>query len=297
MIQKEKDKKKTDNGKIDDWKQQISDINAQIDDLKKSIVDDILQIDVKGLADKIGDALIEGFGKGEDALDSLNKTADEVFRQMVKNALKMELEKRMQPIIDDMLRAMGYSSSVNDDAIKAQIEALEKQKEELEKQINLFSPTFNPLELKANKSQIESINKLITELKAKLGQTTGSFDGLTPEEREALKAQIIAATGDYQKAMEQYADLFGPDAANSPNGLKGDIKGVTEKTAGALESQINAIRIYQVEALNISKRNQQIFLDALKYQAETAYNTRELKAIRIGIDDLNIKIRKGLAGI
>lgn len=240
MIQKEKDKKKTDNGKIDDWKQQISDLNAQIDDLKKSIVDDILQIDVKGLADKIGDALLEGFGRGEDGLDSLNKKADEVFKDMVKNALKLQLEKQMQPIIDEMLKAMGYSVDSS-------------------------------------------------------GKPSGSFDGLTPEERDALKAKIIAATGDYQKAMEQYADLFGPDAANSPNGLKADIKGITEKTAGALESQINAIRIYQVEALNISKRNQQIFLDALKYQAETAYNTRELKAIRIGIDDLNIKIRKGLA--
>ena len=242
MIQKEKDKKKTDNGKIDAWKQEISDINAQIDDLKKSIVDDILQIDVKGLADKIGDALIEGFGRGEDALVSLNKTADDVFRQMVKNALKLQLEKQMQPIIDEMLRAMGYSVDSN-------------------------------------------------------GKPSGSFDGLTTEERDALKAKIIAATGDYQKVMEQYADLFGPDAANSPNGLKGDIKGITEKTAGALESQINAIRIYQVEALNISKRNQQIFLDALKYQAETAYNTRELKAIRIGIDDLNSKVKKPLAGL
>ena len=242
MIQKEKDKKKTDNGKIDDWKQQISDLNAKIDDLKKSIVDDILQIDVKGLADQIGDALTEGFGRGEDGLDSLNKKADDVFRQMVKNALKLQLEKQMQPIIDEMLKAMGYSVDSS-------------------------------------------------------GKPSGSFDGLTPEERDALKAQIIAATGDYQKAMEQYADLFGPDAANSPNGLKGDIKGVSEKTAGALESQINAIRIYQVEALNVSKRNQQIFLDALKYQAEIAYNTRELKAIRIGIDDLNSKVKKPLAGL
>ena len=33
MIQKEEDKKKTDKGKINDWKQQISDINAQIDAL------------------------------------------------------------------------------------------------------------------------------------------------------------------------------------------------------------------------------------------------------------------------
>lgn len=242
MIKKEEDKKKTDKGKIKDWQQQISDINNQISDIKDNIVNDILQIDVKGLADKIGDALIEGFGRGEDALDSLNKTADDVFRQMVKNALKLQLEKQMQPIIDEMLRAMGYSVDSS-------------------------------------------------------GKPSGSFDGLTQEERDALKAKIIAATGDYQKAMEQYADLFGPDAANSPNGLKGDIKGITEKTAGALESQINAIRIYQVEALNISKRNQQIFLDALKYQAEIAYNTRPLFQIQKDIAELNSKVKKPLAGL
>ena len=290
MIKKEEDKKKTDKGKIKDWQQQISDINAQIDDLKKSIEDDILQIDVKGLADKIGDALVEGFGRGEDALDSLNKTADEVFKEMVKNALNMQLEKQMQPIMDDMLKAMGYSN--NDDALKAQIEALEKQKEALKEASsgNVFS-TFE------NAGQIISIDKRIAELKAKLGQTTGSFDGLTEEERDALKAQIIAATEDYQKAMEQYADLFGPDAANSPNGLEGDIKGITEKTAGALESQINAIRIYQVEALNVSKRNQQIFLDALKHQAEIAYNTRPLIQIQKDIAELNSKVKKPLAGL
>ena len=290
MIQKEKDKKKTDNGKIDDWKQQISDINAQIDDLKKSIVDDILQIDVKGLADKIGDALIEGFGRGEDALDSLNKTADEVFKDMVKNALNMQLEKQLQPVMDEMLKAMGYSN--NEDALKAQIEALEKQREAL-----YDKAKGNEWVTLLNSDEIISINKTISDLKAKLGQTTGSFDGLTPEERDALKAQIIAATGDYQKAMEQYADLFGPDAANSPNGLEGDIKGMTEKTAGALESQINAIRIYQVESLNVAKRNQQIFLDALKYQAEIAYNTRPLFQIQKDIAELNSKVKKPLAGL
>lgn len=287
MIKKEEDKKKTDKGKIKDWKQQISDLNNQISDIKDNIVNDILQIDVKGLADKIGDALVEGFGRGEDALDSLNKTADEVFKDMVKNALKMELEKRMQPIIDQMLKAMGYSN--NDEAINKQIQELEKQKSLLN--------SSNPFQIIANKPQIEKINQLIAELKAKLGQTTGSFDGLTEEEREAIKAQIVAATGDYQKAMEQYADLFGPDAANNPNGLKGDIKGITEKTAGALESQINAIRIYQVEALNISKRNQQIFLDALKYQAEIAYNTRPLFQIQKDIAELNSKVKKPLAGL
>lgn len=242
MIKKEEDKKKTDKGKIKDWQQQISDINNQISDIKDNIVNDILQIDVKGLADKIGDALIEGFGRGEDALASLNKTADEVFKDMVKNALKMQLEKNLQPVLSEMLKAMGYTTDSK-------------------------------------------------------GNPTGSFDGLTEEERAAIKAQIIAATGDYQKAMEQYADLFGPDAATNPNGLKGDIKGITEKTAGALEAQINAIRIYQVESLKTQKANQNLLADNLKYNMETAINTRDLKYIRQDIAELNSKVKKPLAGL
>ncbi len=237
MIQKEDAKKKTDQNKINDWKNQISDINSQIDDIKKSIINDILQIDAKGLADKIGNALIEGFGKGEDALQSLNKTADEVFKEMVKNALKLQLEKKMQPIIDQMLKAMGYSMDSS-------------------------------------------------------GNATGSFDGLTEEERAALKAQIIAATGDYQKAMEQYADLFGPDSATNSNGLKGDIKNITEKTAGALEAQINMIRTYQVEALNVNKKNNQALVDSLRYLSGIESNTRNLIPIKIILDEILTKIKK-----
>lgn len=242
MIKKEEDKKKTDKGKIKDWEQQISDINNQISDIQDNIVNDILQIDVKGLAEKIGDALVEGFGRGEDALVSLNKTADEVFKDMVKNALDMELEKRMQPIMDDMLEAMGYTTDSN-------------------------------------------------------GNPTGSFDGLTEEEREAIKAQIVAATSDYQKAMEQYADLFGPDAATNPNGLEGDIKGISEKTAGALEAQINAIRIYQVEELNLHKNNSQIFENQLRVQSQIEINTRPLVQIQKDIAELNSKVSKPLAGL
>ena len=235
MIQKEKDKKKTDKGKIDAWKQEISDINAKIDVLKKSIVDDILQIDAQSAAAKLGDALVEAFSKGEDGAKAMRDVANDMFKDIVKKALNMKLEKAIQPILNDLLKAIGY----NEDG-------------------------------------------------------TGSFVALSSAKMEEFR-QRIADLGKFgQDFLNQWFELYqGLDS--STNGLKGDIKGVTEKTAGALESQINAIRIYQVEALNVAKRNQQIFLDALKYQAETAYNTRELKAIRIGIDDLNIKIRKGLA--
>lgn len=236
MMNEEKKKKKSDSNKVNDYKNQINAIDQQIEEMYDNITKSILQTDAKELASQLADALIEAYGKGEDAASAYGKVADDVMKNAVKNALKLQLlEKPMQDIIKQMLKNMGFDEQGN-----------------------------------------------------------GSFDGLTKEERDSLKAMMASASQNYMDALGAYEDLFGESAANA-QGLKGDIKGITEKTAGALEGQINAIRIYQVESLNVSKRNQQIFLDALKYQAEIAYNTRELKAIRIGIDDLNIKIRKGLA--
>ena len=237
MIQKEKDKKKTDNGKIDDWKQQISDLNAQIEDIQNNIVKNILQTDAQSAAAKLGDALVEAFSKGEDGAKAMRDVANDMFKDIVKNALNMKLEKAMQPILNDLLKAIGY----NEDG-------------------------------------------------------TGSFVALSSAKMEEFR-QRIADLGKFgQDFLNQWSELYqGLDS--STNGLKGDIKGITEKTAGALESQINAIRIYQVEALNISKKNQQILLDALKHQAEIAYNTRPLIQIQKDIAELNSKVKKPLAGL
>lgn len=238
MMNEEKSKKKSDSNKVKDYQNQINAIDQQIEEMYDNITKSILQTDAKELASQLADALIEAYGKGEDAASAYGKVADDVMKNAVKNALKLQLlEKPMQDIIKQMLKNMGFDE-----------------------------------------------------------QGVGSFDGLTKEERDSLRAMMASASQNYMDALGAYEDLFGESAANA-QGLKGDIKGITEKTAGALESQINAIRIYQVEALNISKRNQQIFLDALKYQAEIAYNTRPLFQIQKDIAELNSKVKKPLAGL
>lgn len=126
---------------------------------------------------------------------------------------------------------------------------------------------------------------------------TGTFTGLTPEQIAAFKAQVVAAGQSMQGFLEGYADIFGSlDPANA-QGLKGDIKGITEKTAGALEAQINAMRIIQVEMYNISKNNQLTFVASLQNLVMIEANTRNLIQIRQDISEMNGKMAKGLAGI
>jgi len=238
MMQKEIDKKKTDQNKVNDYKSQIASINSQIEDIQNNIIKNILQTDAQSAATKLGDALVNAFSKGEDGAKAMRDVANDMFRDIVKNALNMKLEKAMQPILNDMLKAIGYDENGN-----------------------------------------------------------GSFVGLTDAQMEEFRKRIEEAGEFGQNFLNQYANLFEGLDNTSPNGLKGDIKGITEKTAGALEGQINAIRIYQVESLNTQKANQNLLADNLKYNMETAINTRDLKYIRQDIAELNSKVKKPLAGL
>ncbi len=111
MINAEASKKKTDWGKISDWQGQISSINRAISDLKEGVIKDVLQTDLASAASKVGDALVDAFGRGESAAQSLEKVANDMVKNLVKNQLNLMLQKRMQGTLQNLFKATG----LNDD--------------------------------------------------------------------------------------------------------------------------------------------------------------------------------------
>ncbi|MDP2452646.1 MULTISPECIES: tape measure protein [unclassified Kaistella] len=126
----------------------------------------------------------------------------------------------------------------------------------------------------------------------------GTFDGLTDQERQDIKNMITTSSQNYASALQEYKDLFGAvgTVGTVNEGMKGDIKGITEKTAGALEAQINTMRVYQAESLAIHRNNQLTFINSLNNLIAIEFNTRRLHSIDDGIQTL-ISKSKGLAGI
>ena len=293
MIRLEKDKKDSDQDKINGYKDQINSINNSIEDMYQAMVDKALNgLNAKGLADQLADALTTAFQNGEDAAAAMGKTVDKILADMVKNALKMKLlEGPMQAVVDKMLASMGFNKTDNTAQIKAvqdQITALEKEKNKYTGVTGMGIRMKLQQKIDALKSQM---NGLIN------GQSVnGSFDGLTEAERQELKDMIASASQNYTNALGEYEALFGGVAENAM-GLKGDIKGITEKTAGALEAQINAIRIYQVEGLSVQRANQQVFIQSLQNLVLIEFNTRRLHSIDASLAEMNSKMKKGLAGL
>lgn len=300
ILKLEKEKKKPDAGKVNEYENQIAQINGQIEDLVDNLIDAVAQTNFKDLATQLSDALTEAFGKGEDAALAYEKVVDDVMRNAVKNALKIAiLEPATKSIVDSLINSMGFGNS-NSSALQKQIsdaEALllsyQKESENLFSTGNQYSYRFAELSqlMKDMKAKIELLKSQST-----TSQSNGAFDGLTKEERDKIKEQGIEAMNQYTAALQQYEDLFG-GAAENAQGLKGDIKGITEKTAGALEAQFNAMRINVVAMFQLMKQNHTVQNAHTVLLSQIEVNTRHLYTIRKDIAELNQKVKKGAAGI
>ena len=114
MISDEQSKKKTDNGKIQDYQNQIAELDRQIQDMYDEIANDILQTNAKDFASALADSLTEAFKAGEDAANAFEQTVNEVLQNAIVNQLKKRfLENQLQSALDSLYTDMGYWSGDN----------------------------------------------------------------------------------------------------------------------------------------------------------------------------------------
>jgi tape measure domain-containing protein len=238
MKEAESKKKKADQAKIDSYNNQQQENIRKIEDLKNEILRDVLQTDVPEMASRIGDALIEAFGKGVDGIEGINKAFDDMIRNIMRNQLNKVLEKQLAPVYENILKAAGFDKDGN-----------------------------------------------------------GTFNGFSESEISDLRNQILAASTKGQEFINAWSGLFKDLDLSTPEGLKGDIKGITEKTAGALEAQFNAMRINLVAALQYAKQNHIVNNAQTALLSQIEINTRRLHNMDKTLTEMNAKMKKSLAGV
>ena len=297
MRDKESQKKKKDVDKIASYNQQINDVNIKIQEIADNFQKSVTTTDFKDLSQKLADALVSAFGQGEDAAKAFDKVVEDVMKNAVINALRIKyLEPVVQKMVDELYRSMGYGKGDSSEK-EAQIKQYEEEIRKLDEKIknNIWGSLTNGQFEDEKKKYLQLIDKL----KAEIAKTNiaGGFDGLTQEEIDKLKdykndPRYLA----FLESIKAIDNVFENTTA-AAQGLKGDIKGITENTAGALEGQINAMRIMQAEALKRSKDNLEVMRSQLLVQSQIEMNTRPLKGIYDEIKSMNSKIKNSLAGI
>ncbi|WP_373248844.1 hypothetical protein [Bacteroides thetaiotaomicron] len=227
MAREEAGKKKSDQGKIDEYKEQYAEWGRQIEDTIAEIAQSITQTTAKDLANQLADALVEAYGKGEDAATAFEEVSKQVMQNAVKNALKLQfLEKPLQNAIKQLQRDMGFDDEGN-----------------------------------------------------------GSFDGLTQTEQNRFKNAVSAIGANFSEAMKMYEGLFKDleESTDPTTSLSGAIKGASQESIDLLAGQTNAVRVNQVESIEIL-RQQLIHLASM--DAKIGVSNKHLESIdsKIGKD-------------
>lgn len=114
MINDEISKKKTDWGRVDEFREQYAEAGRQIEDLIKEVTESITQTSATELADELANALVEAFEGGENAAKAFGEVANDVIKNAVVNALKLQfLEQPLQKAIKQLQKDMGFDEEGN----------------------------------------------------------------------------------------------------------------------------------------------------------------------------------------
>ncbi|ROS83722.1 hypothetical protein EEK90_06860 [Muribaculaceae bacterium Isolate-036 (Harlan)] len=101
QINEEQSKKKTDNGKIEEWQRQIQEIAQEMASIINEMLEDIIGYTAADLASELGDAFFEAAKQGEDAMEAWRKKANDIVADVLQRMLVQKyLEERIGGILD-----------------------------------------------------------------------------------------------------------------------------------------------------------------------------------------------------
>lgn len=144
MINAERGRKKPDEGKIQEWEQQIDDLNTTIQELGESMTEALggfgSQSNYKSAADAFSEAWVDAFNEGSDALEALNNKFDEYFNTMLtKQLMNRATSKYIQPILEAFDKAVSEGSEGGNNGLDVTKKELEGIKELKDKNLALFN--------------------------------------------------------------------------------------------------------------------------------------------------------------
>lgn len=144
MINAERGRKKPDEGKIQEWEQQIDDLNTTIQELGESMTEALggfgSQSNYKSAAEAFSEAWVDAFNEGSDALKALNNKFDEYFNTMLtKQLMNRATSKYIQPILEAFDKAVSEGSEGGNNGLDVTKKELEGIKELKDKNLALFN--------------------------------------------------------------------------------------------------------------------------------------------------------------
>lgn len=213
QIAEERDKKKTDQGKIDEYNRQLEANREKIEENKEAALDAIMGEDIKSAIERFADAYAEAWAKNEDSAEHAKNAVKKQMQQMVKTAIQnyIEASGKMAEIrakMDEYF-ADGVFTGAEQEALYRMADELDR---EIEQKFGANKGLFQEDSEEALKRQTGTISETITEKTANesMGIWRGSYDTL-----KSISQQTTMFHETYKSTMATCNSILNTIARNT----------------------------------------------------------------------------------
>ena len=150
MIAAEKEKKDTDNSKIEEWQKQIEANNKAIKEAEETLTEQLggfgTKANYKSAAEAFADVWMDAYNENSDGLEALNDKFNEYFNNLLKKQLMARAAaKFIQPILDAVDAAVAKGSEGGNDGLEVTSGELKKLQELKNTNLQAFNEYANTL--------------------------------------------------------------------------------------------------------------------------------------------------------
>lgn len=223
----ERGKKKSDPAKVQEYEDALKAAKEQQKELIDQLREDILGIDAKSAAEQLGQAFVDAFREGEDAIEAFGKKADDIVANIMQKMLVQKLlEQPLGNILDryskrwydDRGNFIGFDSVIRDadsmgKEIKGLGEGFSKAMESLPDDIKKYftGEASAPVEKDSLSGAIKGVSE---ETASKLGGQINAIRMNQAEATNLLRQQLmhlsmIAQNTSYNKYIKSIDDKLG----------------------------------------------------------------------------------------
>ena len=196
QMQMEEDKKKTNAQAIADYKQQLTEMDDEIKHFAIDMAKALYDIDVKGWADELGDALFEAWQKGEDGAKAFEDKVGEIISNITKNIITAKIiGEALKPIESFISSQMELSHGKLDPTAFASGLA-----DKLNTAFGMIDAALFPA-LDATEAAINKWGYTMKEAGSESGLTAG-IKGITEETADILASYVNAIRADVSLIRE-----------------------------------------------------------------------------------------------
>ena len=219
QISEEESKKSSDDGKIQEWNNKISENIAKMTTLINDMLEDIIGSSAKDLASELGNAFFEAAKAGEDAMEGWHKKVNEIVADIVKRMLiKKGLEDKIGELFNtykDKIFPVGRGN----DAIQSMMSSINDFTRELNNIGASFKPMYDALD--------ESLKQYISPEDPKREGAQKGIATASQERVDELNGRATAIQGHTFSISEQTRQL-----ATTANLILQSVVNIESETTG-----------------------------------------------------------------